>query len=346
MPFVRLGLTAILGPPVVAGALICAASAILAQLGRRSARWDVLTHAAPLYLAGGALAMAAALALGEPFRALALILGGAAAVAALLLMAPEYLRSTGPRASARDDLFKVIQFNAWGDRGDIGRTIAWLNREQPDVLVMQETTRALRITIEAGTGLRLSPGGSTVAIFSREPSVTGLPPAGGPGGPMMLRGVRLNTAAGETAVFGVHYPWPTEADRLIGAPKLAQAIRAHPTETTILAGDFNSTPWSFARRREDQAFGLIRRTRALFSWPAWLPLPLLPIDHVYAGSAWATVQVKRGPNLGSDHYPVVVILAPRGPTPGVPRDARAPPAPSPPAKPAASQAPPLRGRLV
>nr|QQZ48664.1 hypothetical protein JKL49_14190 [Phenylobacterium glaciei] len=46
-------------------------------------------------------------------------------------------------------------------------------------------------------------------------------------------------------------------------------------------------------------FGLERRTKALFSWPAYLgakvPFPFLPIDHVYAGKGWRTVSVKRGP---------------------------------------------------
>ena len=43
------------------------------------------------------------------------------------------------------------------------------------------------------------------------------------------------------------------------------------------------------------------------------PLPVLPIDHVYAGPGWATVSVERGPSIGSDHYPLVVILAPVAP---------------------------------
>ena len=37
---------------------------------------------------------------------------------------------------------------------------------------------------------------------------------------------------------------------------------------------------------------------------------VLPIDHVYAGPGWRTVSVQRGPKLGSDHYPVIVTLAP------------------------------------
>jgi endonuclease/exonuclease/phosphatase (EEP) superfamily protein YafD len=90
----------------------------------------------------------------------------------------------------------------------------------------------------------------------------------------------------------------------------------------ILAGDFNSTPWSFARREDDRRFGLIRRDRAMWSWPAEFvgphgfqaPFPFLPIDHIYAGPGWATVSVSRGPRLGSDHYPLIAVLAPVAPS--------------------------------
>ncbi|HQR90495.1 MAG TPA: endonuclease, partial [Caulobacter sp.] len=45
-----------------------------------------------------------------------------------------------------------------------------------------------------------------------------------------------------------------------------------------------------------------------FSRLANAPAPFLPIDHVYAGGAWKTVSVVRGPALGSDHRPIVVKL--------------------------------------
>ena len=94
------------------------------------------------------------------------------------------------------------------------------------------------------------------------------------------------------------------------------AHRPHPL--WIVAGDFNVTPWSFALRRQDRALDLVRRTVLMPSWPAGrlshnrvpAPFPYLPIDHIYAGRGWETVSVERGPRLGSDHYPVVVRLAP------------------------------------
>lgn len=99
---------------------------------------------------------------------------------------------------------------------------------------------------------------------------------------------------------------------------LIEVVSHLPRERMILGGDFNSTPWSWDLQRLDREMGLIRRDRALATWPTghsggwrWpAPVPFLPIDHLYAGPGWATVSVVRGPRLGSDHYPLVVTLAP------------------------------------
>src|SRR5690606_31941267 len=114
---------------------------------------------------------------------------------------------------------------------------------------------------------------------------------------------------GSFDVVGVHYAWPTTSDQAGQGRALARVLDQLPRKRVILTGDFNSTPWSFARRREDALFGIERRTRALFSWPAakfsryriQFPFPFLPIDHIYAGSDWRTVSIERGPALGSDH---------------------------------------------
>jgi endonuclease/exonuclease/phosphatase (EEP) superfamily protein YafD len=91
----------------------------------------------------------------------------------------------------------------------------------------------------------------------------------------------------------------------------SRGAAAFEARRLILTGDFNSAPWSFTLRRFDRRVGLRRRTRALATWPTRrfaMPFPFLAIDHVYAGSDWKTVSVRRGPRLGSDHFPVVVIL--------------------------------------
>jgi endonuclease/exonuclease/phosphatase (EEP) superfamily protein YafD len=317
MSLARLVLSALLGPPLLVGAGLCALVAALAQLGRWSPTWDLFTHFAPLYLTVGLAAILLGLVFTGRWRIAVLSAGFACALAAALLMAPEYLRSTGPKAAqGPGPTLKVVQFNAWDGAGGTARLTAWLDAERPDVVAVAEANRRIREAL-ARHGWWSVTGRSGVMLFTRDRPVATIVPTGNETGPMELIGVVVATPAGKATVLGVHAPWPTQPSLPREHKVLVRIVRSYPAATTILAGDFNSTPWSFARRRDDSDFGLIRRTRAEFTWPVGrhhLPFPLVPIDHVYAGSAWATVKVERGPALGSDHYPVIVTLAPRAPS--------------------------------
>ncbi len=317
MSFARLVLTALLGPPLLVGATLCALAAGLAQLGRWSPTWDLFTHFAPLYLAIGLAVVLLALVFTGRWRIAVLSAGFACALAAAVLMAPEYLRSTGPKAApGAGPTLKIVQYNAWDGAGGTGRLAAWLDAERPDVVVVAECNRRVREAL-AQRGWWSVAGRSSVMLFTRDRPLATIVPTDNATGPMELIGVVVATPAGDATVLGVHGPWPTQPSLQRQHEALLPIVRSYPPATTILAGDFNSTPWSFARQRDDRDFGLIRRTRAVFTWPNGrhhVPFPILPIDHVYAGSAWATLKVERGPPLGSDHYPVVVTLAPRAPS--------------------------------
>jgi endonuclease/exonuclease/phosphatase (EEP) superfamily protein YafD len=314
MPRARLVLSALLGPPLLVGAGLCALVAGLSQLGRWNQTWDLFTHFAPIYLAIGVAAVLLGVVFTGRWRIAVLSAGVACVFAAGLLMAPEYLRSAGPKAAAgAGPTFKIVQFNAWDDAGGTGRLAAWLDAERPDVVVVAEANRRIRQGL-ARHGWWSVAGRSGVMLFTRARPVATILPSDNASGPMELIGVVLATPVGKATVLGLHAPWPTQRSLSRERKALLPIVRSYPAATTILAGDFNSTPWSFARRRDDRDFGLIRRTRAVFTWPVGrhhVPFPLVPIDHVYAGSAWATVRVERGPALGSDHYPVVVTLVSR-----------------------------------
>jgi endonuclease/exonuclease/phosphatase (EEP) superfamily protein YafD len=89
---------------------------------------------------------------------------------------------------------------------------------------------------------------------------------------------------------------------------LAKAAK-NSGQPAILAGDLNATPWSNAFSGLDQA-GLSRATGLTPTWPAigygWMGIP---IDSVLVTSQWAVMEKKVGPNLGSDHLPVLVRIA-------------------------------------
>jgi endonuclease/exonuclease/phosphatase (EEP) superfamily protein YafD len=319
MRLVRLVLVALLAPPLFIAAALCAAAAAASWLGRDSLRWDVLAHFAPFWFAGGLAALVVGLFLRGFDRAALVGAGLVAVLAAGGTILPELVRSTGPKAKAAAGAIKVVQFNVWHRNRDMAGVVRWLEAEDPDVAVLQETTPALRAALAANGRWQVACPDCEVVILSKLTPVSTARPqtrtkAEGP-----LTRATYRDRLGEFTVLGVHNAWPTDGeDQRAQETRLAEAIGQFPPARTFVTGDFNSAPWSFQRRRWDKAFGLPRRDRAVFSWPArqsthyrWLGVvPFLPIDHVYAGPGWATVSARRGPRLGSDHYPVVVVLAP------------------------------------
>jgi len=310
----RLVITAFLGPPIMVAAALCAGVAALAQLGRWSPTWDLFTHFAAVYLAVGLFAVAIGFFFAGRMRVAVVSCGVACALAAGLLMAPEYLRSTGPPAvPGAGPTFKVVQFNAWSGRNGNDKLIRWVKAVKPDVVVVEESNNWVsRAFAEAGWWSVA--GRSDTMLFTPKRPLSTIIPTDGVTGPMELNGVVVASSSGPITVLGVHAPWPSHLNFKREHDRLVPIVRSYPAATTILAGDFNSTPWSFARQQDDRDFGLIRRTRAVFTYPVAAyrhrTIAVLPIDHVYAGRAWATVKVERGPTLGSDHYPVLVTLAP------------------------------------
>ncbi|MEE2567654.1 endonuclease/exonuclease/phosphatase family protein [Hyphobacterium marinum] len=133
---------------------------------------------------------------------------------------------------------------------------------------------------------------------------------------------RIRLEDGTTAVVvSVHMTWPDPLSvQNEQRQNLAEQLRQFERNTMIVAGDFNAAAPSLALARMDRDFGLERRTRLLATWPSQgigqrfglggfrLPTMFTGIDHVFAGEAWTTLSVERGPNTGSDHRPVMVRL--------------------------------------
>ena len=94
----------------------------------------------------------------------------------------------------------------------------------------------------------------------------------------------------------------------------AQLTQMASLKPDVLAGDLNATPWS------PQIGKLLQQThlsdsRTGFglqgSWPTIAPAPLrIPIDHVFVSDKLHVVSRCIGPHIGSDHFPVLVELAP------------------------------------
>jgi endonuclease/exonuclease/phosphatase (EEP) superfamily protein YafD len=292
--------------------------------GAFSDKLDAPTHLAPVWLGCGLVGLILGAIFAHDVERKAIVGLSLAAVVALgALMAPDLLAaSRRPAAASGAETLKLIQFNVWAENHDPDATLDWIRAQKADVVLLEEGGGASwRIVkgLRATYPYAISCDGKRYCdtwIFSRFPIAKHrgfyedhLPLAGA--------WATLRHPDGDFTVAATHFVWPVPAGRQqVQSRLLVAELARFPRDTLIVTGDFNSTPWSWTLRRQDKALGLERRTRALASWPtgdfsrvARAPFPLLPIDHVYAGKAWKTVSVERGPSLGSDHRPVVVTLS-------------------------------------
>ena len=227
------------------------------------------------------------------------------------------------RLSPGEQTFKVIEYNTWGAHSDPAWIAAWIARERPDVAILLESGPELAHELAQRTGLFVFEGDGAVIATRRMPVVKrqSWDARFLPGSPTGLNWVDVPLDDGRiVTIAGVHCGWPIPS-RLAWSQdaRLTAFLQGRDRSTLIMAGDFNSTQWSFRQRTSERAFALQRRDLALPTWPARLakvpglriPVPILALDHVYAGRDWKTLNVSRGPDLGSDHYPVVATLARR-----------------------------------
>lgn len=82
--------------------------------------------------------------------------------------------------------------------------------------------------------------------------------------------------------------------------------------SVVVIGDFNSTPWSGRMRQLERDSQLINSQRGFGLQPTWSaafwPLMKIAIDHCFHSRSLVTTRRAIGPDIGSDHLPVLVEL--------------------------------------
>ena len=80
----------------------------------------------------------------------------------------------------------------------------------------------------------------------------------------------------------------------------------------LLVGDLNTTMWGASYRDFAESTGL-HNTRRGFglapSWPTHLPFAMIPIDHCLVSDNLVVLDTRTGPDVGSDHLPLIVEFA-------------------------------------
>jgi endonuclease/exonuclease/phosphatase (EEP) superfamily protein YafD len=310
----------------IGAALVCVAAAIISILGLIGVRggWpDVFNSFAPLQVAAALLGAGLARIWLGP-GALSdgvLILGAVAAVAGLARIAPELARLR-PSEHGEGELFRILLANVWNRNPTPGKAVAAILARDADAVILQEARGSLapelpRLRVRYPFASQCPHSG--LRVFSRAPILAQ--------GCCCERAVSRRgrllwaTIAGpgdETVTLATtHLSHPYQSAQAAERKSLSMELGRLDLQGLVLAGDFNTTPWSEGMRRQDAMLApLRRRTIGWFSWPARLgglawPLPVLPIDHLYAGPGWGLARLRRLRIPGSDHFATEATLVRR-----------------------------------
>ena len=122
----------------------------------------------------------------------------------------------------------------------------------------------------------------------------------------------LDAPGGEILLIGAH-GWTPRNTYYVGLrarqlQDISERARAASSHVVVLA-DLNTTPWGFAFRDFVRSSGLTDASRGQglqWTWPARIWPLAVPIDHALVSEQVNVLGLETGPDIGSDHHPLVL----------------------------------------
>lgn len=210
---------------------------------------------------------------------------------------------------------RLVQFNVRFHNARQAEAAAWIAAQKPDVLMLQEYSEKDHPDVQKLAGIlphRInckSAGLGDVAVFTRFPLL--VQHCGAEDGLVWVQAL----VDGKAITFAsLHLKWPWPYGQWQQLQRLQSVFAAIP-KPIVLAGDHNAVPWSASVKEVERLTGSAvisgyRTTLRLDVFHDGKPLPVLPIDHVLLPESTTIRKIWVGPDIGSDHLPVVVEFDP------------------------------------
>jgi endonuclease/exonuclease/phosphatase (EEP) superfamily protein YafD len=219
----------------------------------------------------------------------------------------------------------VLTFNVWVRNREPERLVAYLRAQKPDIVFLEEMTEPYKQSLAVLSDLYPTQITCHDRIAACETMLLSRFPArrqsAGP-----ISGAMPSTAIAELDLDGrrltaiaVHVVWPFPMQgrdvQRQQVMHLAGALEAFDGPL-LLGGDFNGGGWVRNQRDLRAQTGLIGEPGLHPSWPALpirgLAIPdwlRLPIDHIFSRGGPIITAAEVGPELGSDHLPLLVTVS-------------------------------------
>jgi endonuclease/exonuclease/phosphatase (EEP) superfamily protein YafD len=245
----------------------------------------------------------------------AILSASAVALVNLAVVAPLYLPPGGEPAG---ESVRILSFNLLSTNERYDDVVGYIRETEPDLVFLHEGT-ALWEEALAGFFLpdyEIVSGRTDELIFG---TIALVPP----GSTVESLGFRSRDPRGLVVtldgleVLGVH-PLPPVSEGEAARNRIQLATHAEWAATrsgpSVVVGDLNATPWAAGFRELAASGDLQNSQRGYGVAPTWEVgrFWAVPIDHLLHSDDLVTVDRVVGPDLGSDHRPLLVEVAPAG----------------------------------
>ena len=215
---------------------------------------------------------------------------------------------------------KLLLSNLYSGNKSMQALIDLVNAEDADIVFLQELTSKrnaglsqLRETFTYSLNIPREDNFG-IAVLSRHPFVSAKVIESPPFDlPSLVVEVALDM---DTIAFVTTHPLPpigrtgfdSRNEQLVSIAEVVNSFSG----PRVLIGDLNTTMWGHHYERLIADTGL-KNARYGFgvlpSWPTHLPFAMIPIDHCLVSDEFAVLDARSGPDIGSDHLPLIVELA-------------------------------------
>jgi len=233
-------------------------------------------------------------------------------------VAPWYFGAT-PLSPDPSTSFTILHANVYAHNNEHQLFIELIRKEQPDVVFVQEIDEPLQtslLVIHKDYPYREVVSRNDnfgIAVYSRLLLDSVVQHESPPFGyPSLIVTTHIDSQL--LTLISTH-PMPpigrTEFDgRNQQLQDTGELVNAAP-RPVVLIGDLNISMWAHHYGKLVEQTGL-RNARAGFgilpSWPVHLPFAMIPIDQCLVSNNIGVVDIRTGPDIGSDHLPLIVTL--------------------------------------
>lgn len=299
---------------VTAGGVVLSVASVFGFLGSYWWFFDLFSHFRVQYLV--ALTLATCLLL-IPRRYPRSVFFAAFAIVNLLAIAPLYYGLEAQGAHNPSATYRSLLLNVNTETGKPDQVAGAIRELHPDIIALEEVNE--RWVALLSSALTAYPYSKTeprednfgIALYSKFPIINGeVREIGEAGLPSVI--AELQLPSGPLTVILTH-PLPPagpENSRLRNEQLTRIGETARQAKSPVLLlGDLNATPWSACfkpllkqanLRDASQGHGVLP------TWPTFLPIMLIPLDHCLHSAGVRPMRESLGPKTGSDHYPVVL----------------------------------------